>query len=84
MKPPKFFQDLFKVKKVDYETKHEMIVAKNSIELLNKVEEFVAKIPKNDILKITMGNTIANITYKIYPLQNLQENKTEQKKESQK
>ena len=33
MKPPKFFQDLFKVKKVDYETKHEMIVAKNSIEL---------------------------------------------------
>ena len=31
-----------------------------------------------------MGNTIANITYKIYPLQKLQENKKEQKKESQK
>lgn len=82
MKPPKFLENLFKAKKVDYETKHEMIIGKNSIDLLKKVEEFVAKIPKNDILRITMGNTIAHITYKIHPLQSLQNDKN--KKESKK
>lgn len=67
MKPPKFFEDLFKLKKTNYDIEYKMIFADNSLELIKKVEEFTENIPKGDIIKINMGRTIANIGYKVWP-----------------
>lgn len=66
MKPPKFFEDLFKPKKTNYDIEYKMIFADNSLELIKKVEEFTENIPKGDIIKINMGRTIANIGYKVW------------------
>ena len=67
MKPPKFFEELFKLKKTNYDIEYKMIFADNSLELIKKVEEFTENIPKGDIVKINMGRTIANIGYKVWP-----------------
>lgn len=67
MKPPKFFEYLFKLKKTNYDIEYKMIFADNSLELIKKVEEFTENIPKGDIVKINMGRTIANIGYKVWP-----------------